>query len=504
MMKHVVVAGAGLGGLATALRLAKSGYSVEIVEKNSQPGGRLNQLKKDGFTFDTGPSFFSMSYEFKQFASDCGIELPFRFVELDPLYTVNFSNSPKTWYLYKDIRKLAAQFDEVEPGFEEKMTRYLDKCGRIFHDTVGIVIKQNFDSLLDFGLALIRVNPVHLPVLFRKFNQQVNHYFTSNEARRIISLVAFFLGRTPFDTSSVYTLLSYTEFMHDGYYNVEGGMYAIIEGLVREFEKAGGKITCNTEIKGFRGSNRRLEAFIDQNGKEWKGDIFLANADAAVFRGTVMQRKAFSPEKLDRMEWTMGYMTIYVGIRGKLPHVNHHNYFLGDNFEDYARDVQKNPDTLQKPYYYVNVISRHNDSCAPEGCESLFFVCPVPDLRTKPDWSDKEEIAMSIINDFGKRIGQDIVPDILTKTIYTPLDWQEQFNLHRGSGLGLSHKITQIGAFRPKNFDEKFSNLFYVGASTHPGAGLPMAIISSNLVYERISSSPARYPFLPAVFRPWR
>jgi len=487
MEKSVLIAGAGLGGLATALQLAKNGYKVEIVEKNSQPGGRLNQLKKEGFTFDTGPSFFSMSYEFKQFADECGIELPFRYKEIDPLYAVNFSDSPKTWFLHKDIKKLAAQFEGVEPDFERKMERYLQKCGKLFHDTVDVVIKQNFDSLFDYFLALVRVNPVHLPILLRKFNQQVNRYFTSKEARRMISLVAFFLGRTPFDTSSVYTLLSYTEFRHDGYYNVEGGMYGIVEGLVRELKKANVKITLNTEITGFEGRNGKMEAMVDQNGRRHVADIFLINADAAVFRGTVLKRKAFSPEKLDKMEWTMGYLTIYLGIRGKLPEVNHHNYFLGDNFDDYAREVLRNPDSLEKPYYYVNLISKHNETCAPEGCESLFFVCPVPDLRYKPDWSDKEEVAMSIITDFGKRIGRDLVPDIVTKTIYTPADWQEQFNLHRGSGLGLSHSLWQIGGLRPKNYDEEFRNTFYVGASTIPGAGLPMAIISARLAFERIT-----------------
>lgn len=487
MNKHVLIAGAGLGGLATALQLAKKGYKVEILEKNNQPGGRLNRLKREGFTFDTGPSFFSMSYEFKQFAEECGIELPFRYHEIDPLYAVNFSDSPKTWFLHKDIKKLAAQFEGVEHDFENKMERYLQKCGKLFHDTVDVVIKQNFDSLFDYILALMRVNPVHLPILLRKFNQQVNRYFTSKEARRMISLVAFFLGRTPFDTSSVYTLLSYTEFRHDGYYNVEGGMYGIVEGLVRELEKEHVTITCNTEITGFEGRDGKMEALVDQRGKSHAADIFLINADAAVFRGTVLKRKAFSPEKLDKMEWTMGYLTIYVGVKGKLPEVNHHNYFLGDNFDDYAREVLKNPDSLEKPYYYVNLISRHNETCAPEGCESLFFVCPVPDLRYKPDWSDKEEVAMSIITDFGKRIGRDLLPDILTKTIYTPEDWQEQFNLHRGSGLGLSHNLWQIGGLRPKNYDEQYRNMFYVGASTIPGAGLPMAIISARLAFERIT-----------------
>ncbi len=487
MEKSVLIAGTGLGGLATALKLVKKGYKVAMVEKNSQPGGRLNQLKKEGFTFDTGPSFFSMSYEFTGFAEECGIELPFRYVELDPLYAVNFSDSPKTWYLYKEIRKLAAQFKEEEPDFEVKMERYLKKCGQLFNDTVDVVIKQNFDSLFDYFLALAQVNPVHLPILFRKFNQQVNRYFTSKEARRMISLVAFFLGRTPFDTSSVYTLLSYTEFRHDGYYNVEGGMYGIVEGLVRELEKENVKISYNTEITGFEGRNGKLEALVDQNGNRHTADIFLSNADAAVFRGSVLKRKAFSPERLDKMEWSMGYLTIYLGVRGKLPEVNHHNYFLGDNFDDYAREVLRNPNSLEKPYYYVNLISKYNAASAPEGCESLLIVCPVPDLRYKPDWSDREEIAMSIITDFGKRIGRDIVPDIMTQTIYTPADWQEQYNLHRGSGLGLSHNLMQIGGFRPKNYDEEFRNLFYVGASTIPGAGLPMAIISARLAFERIS-----------------
>jgi len=123
MQKRVLITGAGLGGLTLALRLAKKGYKVDILEKNNQAGGRLGQLKKDGFTFDIGPSFFSMSYEFEEFARDCGIKLPFEYFSLDPLYTVNFRNSPKTWFLYRDISRLAGQFSDVEPGFEENMRR---------------------------------------------------------------------------------------------------------------------------------------------------------------------------------------------------------------------------------------------------------------------------------------------------------------------------------------------------------------------------------------------
>lgn len=486
MSKSVLIVGAGLGGLATALRLAKKGYTVEIIEKNSQAGGRLNQLKKDGFTFDTGPSFFSMSYEFNEFARDCNINLPFHYFELDPLYTVNFNKSPVTYHLYKNPHKLAEQFKETDPDFEIKFQKYLEKSKRLFHDTVDLVIKSNYDSLLQYLLTLIRVNPAHIPVLFRNFWQQVARYVSSDDARQILSLVAFFLGRTPFDTMAIYTLLSYTEFVHDGYFNVEGGMYEIVKGIINELKKEKVTITFNTEIKDYISEDRQLKYLVDQNNKKWNADIFVINADAAVFRGRIFNRPEFSDEKLDKKEWTMGYLTMYIGVKIKLPDLQHHNYYLGNNYMEYATEVYKNPDMLEKPYYYVNVLSGSNPACAPENSESLFFVCPVPDLRFKSSWTDKDEIADSIIDDFSARIKKDIRPLIISKTLYTPIDWQDQFNLHRGSGLGLSHKMSQIGGFRPKNYDEIFKNVFYAGASTIPGTGLPMVIISSKLVFQRV------------------
>lgn len=486
-MKTVLIAGAGLGGLTTALRLAKKGYKVEMLERNHQAGGRLNQIKKDGFTFDTGPSFFSMSYEFRQFAEECGIEIPFKFVELDPLYTVNFSGNPKTFFLYKDLDRLAAQFAEEEPDFREKMTRYLRKSGALFNDTVDLVIKSNFDSVLGYLMSLARVNPAHIPQLFQTFWQHVHKHFDSKEAQQIVSLIAFFLGRTPFDTSAIYALLSHIEFDHDGYYNVEGGMYRIVEGLVSELNKAGVTIHYNTEVNGYASKGNKITSLTDTTGKQWTADAILINADAATFRGRVLKREKYSEERLRKMSWTMGYLTFYLGVKTKLPQVNHHNYYLGNNYAEYANKVEQQPDSLEKPYYYVNVVSKHNPQCAPEGCESLFFVCPVPNLLYKPDWSDGDRIVDSIIDDFGKRIQQDIRPEIISRTVFTPVEWEKRFNLYMGSGLGLSHNLMQIGAFRPSNKDEKFNNLFYVGASTVPGAGLPMAVISSKLAFERIN-----------------
>ncbi len=484
MNKTVLIVGTGLGGLSTGLRLATKGYQVKFVEKASGPGGRLNQIKKDGFTFDIGPSFFSMPYEFEELVNDCGIKMPFDFVELNPLYTVNFRN--KKFILHKDIDKLSNQFAGTEPEFKKKFSSYLKKCGELYNDTVNIVIKQNFDNIPSYLKALTRVNPRHMPVLLKTFWQQTGFFFKSKEARQIVSLIAFFLGRTPFDTNAVYTLLSHIEFSYTGYYNVKGGMYTIVTSLVNELLKYNISFSYNTEIIDYESDKEILTALIDQNGNRWKADLYVINSDAAMFRGRVFKRKKFSEKLLNKKNWTMGYLTFYLGINIKLPQVEHHNYFLGNNFEVYAKDVMKNPGVLEKPYYYVNIISKHNDNCAPEGCEALLFVCPVPNLLYKTNWSDKKEIVDSIILDFSSRINQNISDNIVLQLVYTPEDWQNQFNMYKGSGLGLSHSMKQIGAFRPKNYDEQFRNTFYVGASTIPGAGLPMAVISSRLVVERI------------------
>lgn len=486
MVKKVLVVGTGLAGITSALRLAKLGYQVEMVEKYHQAGGRLNQLKKDGFTWDVGPSFFSMSYEFDEFFQFMEMEPPFEFVELDPLYTVQFSGSKNKYTIFRDLDKLAEQFREVEPDFKRNMERLLASAGKFFHDTDDRVIKKNYDSLIQWLLTLASVPWGHTPKLFRSVWKELGRYFSSEEVKQIFSLVAFFLGATPYDTPAVYTLLTYTELVHDGYHNVRGGMYKIVEGLIPEMEKRGIRVHYNIEITGYQKSDGSLSALTDQHGNEWKSDIYLINGDAAGFRHQIFERPRFTEDRLDKMKWTLAPFTMYLGVKGKIEGLEHHNYFLGENFEEYANNIFKNSVSLEKPYYYVNVNSKFNPDMAPEGHENLFILCPVPDLRFKPDWSDRDKLAGDIMQDLSTRAGFDIEANLVTKTIYDPRDWRDAFNLYKGSGLGLAHDLNQIGYFRPKNQDELFKNVYYTGASTVPGTGLPMTVISSKLVTERI------------------
>jgi len=485
-MKRVLIIGSGLGGLATALRLTSKGYKVTILEKHFTPGGRMNVLEMEGFRFDMGPSFMSMTYEFDELFGSVGIKNPVEFEELEPLYQVYFEGKEKPRRIFKDLKKLEKEFEDIEPNLAVKADHYLKRAGEFWHDTEDKVVKSNFDSMVSYLLSLSTVPWKHIPYLYKTMWSEVEKKFESEEVRIIFSLVAFFLGATPFQTPAIYSLLNYTEMRHNGYWRIKGGMYRLVEEIVKILKERGVEFHFNTEVNAINNTNGSLTEVIDTKGKRWSADIFISNSDAASFRGQILGRNKFSEAKLDKMHWTLAPFTIYLGVKGKVNNIEHHNYFLGNNFRGYADTIFTSSISPQKPYYYVNVLSKSDQTCAPLGCENLFILCPVPDLRFKKDWSDKEELANNIIEDLSARTGFDIQANTLVKKILTPQDWADTLNLYKGSGLGLAHDISQVGAFRPKNKDEHFSNLYYVGASTTPGTGLPMVVISSRLVTERI------------------
>ncbi|MDW8392787.1 MAG: phytoene desaturase family protein [Chitinophagales bacterium] len=483
-MKALIV-GTGLGGLATALQLQRQGWDVELVEKHHQPGGRLNRLEQDGFAFDVGPSFFSMRYEFEAFFKGINLPVPFEVEPLDPLYAVFFEHRKEPVLVWRNAQQLANAFSGIEPDFSSRLEAYLKEAAALFHDTEHRIVKRNFTSAIDYLSALASVPKRHLPRLFETLWHRLERHFESEEARVILSLVAFFLGSTPFRTPAVYSLLNYVELRHDGYWNVRGGMYRIVEGFVQLLKQQGARFHFNREITDAEHRNDRLFALVDHQGGRWPADVFVINSDAAAFRGSVLKRHKFRPQALDRMEWTMAPFTLYLGVKGKINQLHQHNYFLGSDFRRYAERIFSSSQLPSQPYYYVNVSSKSND-CAPEGCENLFVLCPVPDLRFKPDWQDAEAFADRLIADLERRTGFPLSTSLAVRVMYTPLDWERQFNLYRGSGLGLGHSLKQVGALRPGNRDEQLRNVFYVGASTIPGTGLPMVLIGSQLVMKRI------------------
>lgn len=288
MKKKALIIGAGLGGISTSLRLSKIGYDVTILEKHSTPGGRMNIIEMDGFRFDMGPSFMSMTYEFDELFSFIGIKNPVEFEELDPLYQVFFEGKEKPRKIYKDLIRLQEEFKDIEPNLAERADKYLTRAGQFWHDTEEKVVKSNFDSMFMYLLKLSTVPWKHIPYLYKTMWSEVDKTFKSEEVKIIFSLVAFFLGATPFHTPAIYSLLNYTEMRHNGYWRVKGGMYRLIEELVKILKDNGVELVYNTEVVKVGSNNGRLTDLIDSNGKSWKADIFISNADAASFRGQIL------------------------------------------------------------------------------------------------------------------------------------------------------------------------------------------------------------------------
>ncbi len=290
-MKSAIIIGAGLGGLATALRLSSEGYQVTILEKYCSAGGRLNRLVLDGFKFDMGPSFMSMTYEMEELFKSINEKVPFELEKLDPIYQVFFEGQKNPKKVWSDLDKLEKEFASIEPNLKQKAEKYLSRAAEFFNDTEQAVVKTNFDSKMEYLFKLSQVPWKHIPYLFKTIWGEVEKTFQSNEVRIIFSLVAFFLGATPFKTPAIYSLLNYTELKHNGYWRIKGGMYRIVEEIMNILERRGVQIYFDTEIVGVANANGKLNEVVDQYGKIWKADIFISNSDAASFRGSVLKEK---------------------------------------------------------------------------------------------------------------------------------------------------------------------------------------------------------------------
>ena len=294
-MKKLIIIGSGLGGLSTALRLSKNNeYDITILEKHSTPGGRMNIIEQDGFRFDMGPSFMSMTYELDNLFESAGVKNPLVLEELDPIYQVYFEGKEKPRKIWKDLEKIEKEFADIEPDLSKKLEVYLARAGEFFHDTEDKVVKSNYTGMLNYLAKLSRVPLKHIPYLIKTMWDQVNKTFDSEEVKIIFSLVAFFLGSTPFKTPAIYSLLNYTEMKYNGYWTIQGGMYKVVEEIVKILKSRGVKFVYNTEIVGASNYNGKLNELVDKAGNKWQADIFVSNSDAAAFRGQVLNREKFS------------------------------------------------------------------------------------------------------------------------------------------------------------------------------------------------------------------
>lgn len=486
---RAIIIGSGFGGLAMANLLAKDGWRVTVIEKRHQLGGRAGRLKVNGFTFDTGPSWYLMpevfEHYFNLFGKDVNKELGL--ARLDPAY--------KVFYDYRDSitvrsneNEMKKVFNEVEPGSGSNLTTYLDEAEETYKLAIDYILYNS--KRLPSGLVNKRALPKLaglLPRLRRPLHKKIEENFKSLELQQILEYPMVFLGSSPFEAPSIFSLMSYLDF-RQGVYFPKGGMYEIVLALEKLGRELGVEYILDAEA-----SSINVEAGIAKSvsvgENEFKADLVVSNADLKFTETRLLDEKwsTYKEAYWAKKQAGPSAILMYLGVEGNLPELEHHSLMFvkewAKNFEAIFKDKQ----LPGKPSMYVSRISETDKTSAPKGCENIFVLVPLPS-GIEISESQLNEAADRYIEQIGDMANiEDFTERIKYRKLYGPSDFSNDYYSWDSTALGMSHLLTQSAWWRPSSNSKKVKNLMYVGAGVQPGIGVPMALISAELAYKKLT-----------------
>jgi len=483
-----IVIGAGIGGIATAARLAKNGYEVSVLEKNETPGGRCNQIVRDGHRFDIGPTLFLMPEIWEEAFASLGEKMSdhLDLRRIDPTYKVHFDDGLQL-ELTANIGSMQTQLEKVEKTAFTGFLNYIAEGGKHYKVSVEKFVGRNFYNIFEyFSLA-------NLPLLFRlkalmKHYANVGNYFKDERLKAAFTFQNMYLGLSPYDAPATYSLLQYTE-LAEGVWYPMGGMYAAIQALVNVAEKLGVKFIYNAPVRRIHVNDKRVVAVELEDGRHLSSDIFVGNADLPYIYKELLPDRV-EAKKLEDKLYTCSTIMFYWGVDKEYKQIAHHNVFLGGEYKASFEKIFNEHTLPEVPSFYVHAPARTDKAAAPEDQETLYVLVPVGhlDARSEQDWDAmikraRETVLQRLANEMG---ATDLKEHIKFEIVYQPKVWKERFNLEKGSAFGLSHNFSQVGYLRPQNRHKQYKNLYFAGASTHPGTGLPIVLLSARLTTERI------------------
>jgi phytoene desaturase len=489
-----LIVGAGIGGIATAARLAKNGYEVTVLEKNDTPGGRANQIIRDGHRFDIGPTLFLMPEIWEETFAALGERMSdhLDLRRIDPTYKVHFDDGLQL-ELTSDIGKMQEQLEKVEKTAFTGFLEYIAEGSRHYKTSVEKFVGRNFYNAFEFfSLA-------NLPLMFKmktlvKHYANVGNFFKDERLKAAFTFQNMYLGLSPYDAPATFSLLQYTE-LAEGVWYPMGGMYAGIQAFVKIAEKLGVKFIYNAPVKRLKVARSNVEGVELQDGREFTADIFVGNADLPYIYKELLP-DVDEARKLETKKYTCSTIMFYWGVDKEYKQISHHNVFLGGDYKASFDQIFEDHTLPDVPSFYIHAPARTDPAAAPDGQETLYVLVPVSHLepRAKQDWDTLVNRAReTVFARIEKEMGiNDLREHIKFEIVYQPEVWKERFNLEKGSAFGLSHNFAQVGYLRPQNRHKKYKNLYFAGASTHPGTGLPIVLLSAKLTTERILKEQAK------------
>ncbi len=489
--KHVIIIGAGIGGIATANLLAKAGYTVDVYEQNDKPGGRTDQLKIDGFTFDMGPSWYLMPEVFGHFYELIGedVNKHLKLQRLSPAYKVFFEGDKPAITITSDQTKDAKTFEAIEPGSGDALRRYVDRGDQIYQLSLKHFLYSNFQTPADFFKKDIVTNgATMLRLAFTPIDSYVGTFVRDVRLKQILEYPMVFLGTSPFSAPAIYSLMSALDF-RQGVFYPQGGLYTIIESLVSIGTSLGVKFHYGKGAKHIITTGGVASGVELEDGRIIHADIVVSNADLYFTETQLIDRQYQSyPEKYWRNKQAgPSALLLYLGVDGRLPQLEHHNLIFVDAWKENFSAIYEDAAFPTPASIYICKPSGLDPSVAPKGKENLFVLVPLPPNRML---SDKEQTIL--VDQYLDQIARDTrIPDlkkrIISQHVFGPNDFASKLHSWQNTALGPSHVLSQSAFFRTPNISKKVKNLYYVGGSTTPGIGLPMCLIGAELIYKRLS-----------------
>ena len=405
---------------------------------------------------------------------------------IDPTYKVHFEDGLQL-QLTSNIGDMQTQLENVEPTAFTGFLSYIAEGAKHYKLSLEKFVGRNFYNIFEyFSLA-------NLPLIFQlkalqKHYTNTSRFFKDERLKAAFTFQNMYLGLSPYDAPATYSLLQYTE-LAEGVWYPMGGMYAGIQALTRVAEKLGVEFIYNAPVKKLKVDGSKVVGAELEDGREFSADLFVGNADLPYIYDQLLPDPV-EAKKLDEKLYTCSTIMFYWGVDKQYPQVAHHNVFLGGDYKASFDQIFQEHRLPDEPSFYIHAPARTDAAAAPEGQDTFYVLVPVGHLeaRTQQDWDAMVNKAReTVFTRIAKEMGiTDLREHIKFEITYTPKTWQERFNLVKGAAFGLSHNFWQVGFLRPQNRHAKYKNLYFAGASTHPGTGLPIVLLSARLTTERI------------------
>jgi phytoene desaturase len=483
---RAVVIGAGLGGIAAALRLRHRGYRVTVLEALDQAGGRARVFRRDGFTFDAGPTVITAPYLLDELFALFGRAMHdyVRLVPVDPFYRILFADGASFDYV-GDEERILEQIARLSPRDVDGYRRLAAHAERIFD--VGYV--QLADQPFDRPADMLRVLPAMVRLSsHRSVYSLVSRYIRDERLRQAFTFEPLLVGGNPFTTTSIYLLIHWLE-RKWGVHFAMGGTAAIVAALVRLMEEVGIELRLETPVQEIEVKSGRVGGVITDTGERVPADVVVANADPTrVYQRMIAprHRRRHSDRALARKRQSMSLFVAYFGTQRTYPELAHHTIVLGNRYRGLLDDVFRRRVLADDFSLYLHAPTRTDPSLAPPECEAFYVLSPVPNLRSGVDWSTRAGPYFERIRaELERRLLPGLAESMTEPFFLTPADFESTLNSADGAAFGPEPLLTQSAYFRYHNRSEDVDGLFFVGAGTHPGGGVP-GVLSSARVLDRL------------------